>query len=165
MPSSFIGQRERSNEELKLKGRIEKERQWGSKVKGSSVLQNISKGMPCLRKGCVHLFYSQVDRDRLISPSAKQRHFSLQSSRWTGFSSSVQFSCSVVSDSATPWTAARQASLSITNSWTSLKLMSIESVMPSNYLTLCHPLLLPPSVFPSMRVKGLEFQLQHKSFQ
>ena len=63
MPSSFIGQRERSNEELKLKGRIEKERQWGSKVKGSSVLQNISKGMPCLRKGCVHLSHSQVDRD------------------------------------------------------------------------------------------------------
>ena len=49
-----------------------------------------------------------------------------------------QFSCSVVSDSATPWTAARQASLSITNSWSLLKLMSIESVMPSNHLF--HPL-------------------------
>ena len=46
----------------------------------------------------------------------------------------VQFSCSVVSDSVTPWTAARQASLSITNSWSLLKLMSIESVMPSNHL-------------------------------
>ena len=90
MPASFIGQRERSNEELKLKGRIEKERQWGSKVKGPSVLQNISKGMSHLRKGCAHLSYSQVDRDRLISPSAKQRHFSLQSSTRAGSSSSVQ---------------------------------------------------------------------------
>ena len=52
---------------------------------------------------------------------------------------------------ATPWTAARQASLSITNSQSLLKLMSIESVMPSNNLILCHPLLLLPSVFPSIR--------------
>ena len=52
----------------------------------------------------------------------------------------------------TPWTAARQASLSITNSQSSLKLMSIELVMPSNYLSLCRPLLLPPSIFPSIRV-------------
>ena len=51
----------------------------------------------------------------------------------------------------TPWTAAHQASLSITNSRSSLKLMSIESVMPSNHLILCHPLLLP-SIFPSIRV-------------
>ena len=57
-----------------------------------------------------------------------------------------------MSDSATPWTAARQASLSIANSWSLLKLMSIESVMPSNHLILCHPLLLLPSVFPSIRV-------------
>ena len=62
------------------------------------------------------------------------------------------FSYSVVSDSVTPWTAARQASLSFTISWSLLKLMSIESVMPSNYLILCHPLLLWPSVFPSIRV-------------
>ena len=53
---------------------------------------------------------------------------------------------------ATPWTAACQASLSITNSWSLPKLMSIESVMPSNYLILCRPLLLPPSIFPSIRV-------------
>ena len=52
----------------------------------------------------------------------------------------------------TPWTAAQQASLSITNSWSLLKLMSIELVMPSNHLVLCHPLLLLPSVFPSIRV-------------
>ena len=53
---------------------------------------------------------------------------------------------------ATPWTAAHQASLSVTNSQILLKLMTIESVMPSNHLILCHPLLLPPSVFPSIRV-------------
>ena len=53
---------------------------------------------------------------------------------------------------ATPWTAARQASLSTTNSQSLLKLMSIESVMPSNHLILCHPLLLSLSIFPSIRV-------------
>ena len=52
---------------------------------------------------------------------------------------------------ATPWTAARQASLSVTNSQSLLKLKSIESVMPSNYLLLCPPPLLPPSIFPSIR--------------
>ena len=65
---------------------------------------------------------------------------------------SVQFSCSVASSSATPWTAACQASLSITNSQSLLRLMSVESVMPSNHLILCCPLLLPPSIFPSIRV-------------
>ena len=64
------------------------------------------------------------------------------------FLASVQFSCSVVSDFVTPWTAAYQASLSITNSWSLLKLMSVELVMPSNHLILCHPLLLLPSIFP-----------------
>ena len=53
---------------------------------------------------------------------------------------------------ATPWTAAHQASLSITNSQSLFKLMSMESVMPSNHLILCHPLLLLPSIFPSIRV-------------
>ena len=69
------------------------------------------------------------------------------------------FSHSVMSDSATPWTAARQASLSFTISWRLLKLMSVESEMPSNYLILCHPLLLPPSVFPSIRVFPNELAL------
>ena len=65
----------------------------------------------------------------------------------------IQFSCSVMSDSLwPPWTAAHQASLSITNSQSLLRLMSIESVMPSNHLMLCCPLLLPPSIFPSIRV-------------
>ena len=57
-----------------------------------------------------------------------------------------------MSDSLQVWTAARQTSLSITNSQSLLKLMSTESVMPSNHLILCHPLLLPPSIFPSIRV-------------
>ena len=57
---------------------------------------------------------------------------------------------------ATPWTAAHQASLSITNSQNSLKLMSIELVMPSNRLILCHPPLLPPSIFPRIRVLSNE---------
>ena len=65
---------------------------------------------------------------------------------------SVQFSRSVVSDSVTPWTAARQASLSMTSSWSLLKLMPIELVMSSNHLILCHLLLLLPSIFPSIRV-------------
>ena len=53
---------------------------------------------------------------------------------------------------ATPWTAARQASLSITNSQSLLKLMTFESVMPSNHFILCHPLFLPSSIFPSIRI-------------
>ena len=59
----------------------------------------------------------------------------------------------------TPWTAARQAFLSIINSQSLLKLMSIESVMPSNHFILCHPLLLPPSIFPSIRVFSNESAL------
>ena len=78
---------------------------------------------------------------------------------------------------ATSWTAACQASLSITNSQSLPKLMSIESVMPSNHLILCRPLLLLPSNFPNIRVfsnesglhirwpKYWEFQLHHQSFQ
>ena len=72
--------------------------------------------------------------------------------------SSVQ-SLSHVRLFATPWTAARQASLSIINFLSLLKLMSIESVMPSNYLILSHPLLLPPSIFPSIRVFSSESTL------
>ena len=72
--------------------------------------------------------------------------------RLDGQFSSVQFSCSVMFDSMTPWTAAHQASLSITNSRSLFKLMSTESVKPSNHLILCHPLLLLPSIFPSIRV-------------
>ena len=67
--------------------------------------------------------------------------------------SSVTQSCPTF---ATPWTAGRQASLSITNSQSLLKLMSIKLVMPSNHLILCRPLFLPPSIFPSIRVSPSE---------
>ena len=104
----------------------------------------------------------------------------LQEVIWTNNHCSVQFtavqSLSCLRLFATPWTAAHLASLSITNSRSLPKLMSIESVMLSNHLILGHPLLLPPSIFPSIRVfsnesvlyirwPDLEFQLQHQSFQ
>ena len=73
--------------------------------------------------------------------------------------SSVQFSRSVMSDSTTPWTTALQASLSITNSQSLPKLMSIESVMPLNHLILSHSLLLLPSNFPNTRVFSNESAL------
>ena len=103
----------------------------------------------------------------------------ITSSFLTG-SLSVQFSSvqllSHVRLFVTPWTAALQASLSITNSRSLLKLISIESVMPSNHLILCRPLLLQPSIFPSIRVfqwvssshevaKVLEFQLPHEQYE
>ena len=78
----------------------------------------------------------------------KSQHLSCFQILWV----SVQFSCSVVSDFATPWNSARQASVSITNSRNPPKLTSIESVMPSNHLILCCPLLLSPSIFPNIRV-------------
>ena len=76
--------------------------------------------------------------------------------------SSVQFCRSVVSDSVTPWTAVHQASLSTTNSQSLLKFLSIESVMPSNHLTLWPPLLLLPSVFPHTRVFYNESVLRNR---
>ena len=72
----------------------------------------------------------------------------------------IQFSRSVVSNSVTPWTAACQGSLSITNFWCLPKLMSIELVMPPNHLIFCHPLLLPPSIFPRIRVFSKESGLR-----
>ena len=68
---------------------------------------------------------------------------------------SVQFSCCCVRLFATPWTTARQASLPITNSQSLLKLMSIESVMPSSHLILCHPLLLLPPIILKYKIKSL----------
>ena len=88
------------------------------------------------------------------------KHLHLHTHNLTPFCwfSSVQ-SLSRVRLFATPWIAARQASLSITNSWSPPKPMSIESVMPSNHLILCHPLLLLPSIFPSIRVYSSESAL------
>ena len=72
---------------------------------------------------------------------------------------SVQFSRTVMTDSVTSWTAAHEDSLSITNSWSLLKLMSIELVMPFNHLILCGSLLFQPSIFPSIRVFSNELVL------
>ena len=74
--------------------------------------------------------------------------------------SSVQFSCSVVSDSVTPWTAARQPSLSVFNPWSLLKLMFTEWMMPSNHLILCHPHLFLPAIFSSIRIFSNESVLR-----
>ena len=79
---------------------------------------------------------------------------------WLAFSFSSVQSLSRVQLFATPWIAARQASLSITNSWSSLRLMSTESVMPSSHLILCRPLLLLPSIPPSIRVFSNESTLR-----
>ena len=92
---------------------------------------------------------------RVFPSTTVRRHqfFSTQPFLWPScyICTSVQ-SLSHVQLFVTPWTAACQASLSITNSWRLLKLMSIELVMPSNHLILYRPLLLPPSIFPSIRI-------------
>ena len=90
-------------------------------------------------------------------PNQQQQTYFLLAVRLCNQFSSVQL-LSCVRHFVTQWTAARQASLSITNSWSLLKLMSIESVMPSNHLILCHPLL-PLSIFPSIRVFSNESAL------
>ena len=93
--------------------------------------------------GMIIIYYSLSGNE-----SSQRSSFSSYWVGWEGVQFS-QFGCSVMSN---PQTAAHQASLSITNSRILLKLMSIELVMPSNHLILCHPLLLPPSTFPSIRV-------------
>ena len=75
--------------------------------------------------------------------------------RW----SLLLFSLSIMSNSVTPWTVACQASLFFTVSWSLLKLVSIDSMMPSNHLILCHPLLFLPSIFPSIKIFSSELAL------
>ena len=91
-------------------------------------------------------------------PEIRTRRVILKSDSTKVTFSSVQLLS--MSDSETPWTAAHQASLSITNSQSLPKLMSIESVIPSNYLILCHLPLLLPSIFPSIRVFSNESALR-----
>ena len=93
----------------------------------------------------IFLIHSFIYGHQFVSMSAVQ------------FSSVQSLSC--VQLFVTPWTATHQASLSITNSWSLLKLMSIASVMPSNHLSLCNPFLLPPSIFPSIRIFSKESTL------
>ena len=95
----------------------------------------------------------------MFPPSPSPQLLSRHSTSVNAQFSSTQFSRSVVSDSATPWIAARQASLSITNSQSLLKLMSIKSVIPSSHLILCQPLLLLPPTPPSIRVFSNESTL------
>ena len=103
-------------------------------IKAESLTLNLS---PCSRTKTTLTFYLCVPSLTLLPSHQPSVLFS-----------SVTQSCLF----ATPWTAAHESSLSITNSWSLLKLMSIESVMPSNHLILCCPLLLLPSIFPSIRV-------------
>ena len=101
---------------------------------------------------------SSRPRDQTRVSHTAGRRFTIWATRKAQFSSVQSLCC--VQLFATPWTAARQASLSITNSWSLLKLMSIELVMPSNYPILCYHLLLPLSIFPSIRVFSNESALR-----
>ena len=85
----------------------------------------------------------------------------VHSQNFSSFSSVQSFIC--IGFFVTPWTAACQAPLSITNSWSLFTLMSIKLVMPSNHLILCHPLLLLPSIFPTIRVFSKEWVLRISS--
>ena len=108
---------------------------------------NLKLGADSLILITISLWNQHVERERtkIVTEEKSERHWI------SGQFSSVQ-SLNRVWLFVTPWTAAHQASLSITNSWSLLKLMSIKSVTPSNHLILCHPLLLPPSIFLSIRV-------------
>ena len=111
----------------------------------------------------VHLLYNILTYNyssvKLGEEKEKKRKRNNQDLSFDSGLSSVQ-SLSHARLFATPWTAARQASLSITNSQSLPTLISIESVMPSNHLVLCHPLLLLPSIFPSIRVFSNESALR-----
>ena len=112
--------------------------------------QEYWSGLPCLPLG--DLPNPGIEPASQVSCIGRQVlcHQRHQRSLYIYICKSVQFSHSVVSDSVMPWTAACQASLSITNSRSLLKPTSTESMMPSNQLILCRPLLLPPSIFPSI---------------
>ena len=120
--------------------------------------QEYGSGLLCLPPG--DLPDPGIESRSLTSPALTGRFFTT-STTWEATHStfsSVQL-LGRVRLFATPWSAACQASLSITNSWSLLKLMSVESVMPSNHLILCRRLLLLPSIFPSIRVFSNESAL------
>ena len=111
------------------------------------------------KKPCMQISRAAAQNWKQSKCLSKGERINCETARQTIlFSQSVQ-SLSCVWLFATPWTTAHQAFLSITNSRSSPKLMSIESVIPSNHLILCHPLLLPPSIFPSIRVFSEESAL------
>ena len=102
---------------------------------------------------------ANCNKMRYVCTSYNQRNLDILSQAQLSYEISSVQSLSRVWLFASPWTAACKPSLSITVSWSLLKLVSIESVMPSNLLILCHPLLLPPSIFPSIRVFSNELVL------
>ena len=114
----------------------------------SAVLNLLDYIQPCIFSHLVHCLASSVVRTWVIHVS-----FLISSLQFTSVTQSCPTLCN-------PWTAARQASLYITNSQSLLKLMSIESVIPSNHLFLYCPLLLLPSIFPSIRVFSSESVLR-----
>ena len=120
--------------------------QWTTFYQKSS-LSLVCLGFPCTTWLIASLSYASHFTTTRLWPMKAQRLFSSVRLLWC------------VWPSATPWTAAHQASLSISNSWSLLKLMSIELVMPSNHLILCCPLLFLPSIFPSIRVFSNESTL------
>ena len=134
--------------------------------KGLSIMTKWSLLQECKKIKEIYYINRIKEKDHTIISINVEKAFDIQFS-------SVQL-LSRVWLFVTPWTAARQALLSIANFQSPPKPMSIEMVMPFSHLTLCHPLLLLPSVFPSIRglfssshqvAKVLEFQLQHQSFQ
>ena len=130
-------------------------RHWQGSQPNEGALEHEEEGRKTLAKEEVELWLmtlSHALRSIFIFTFGSAQSHNLQQSNGVQFSQFSQISRSVVSDSSPSWTAARSASLSITNSRSLLKLMTIESVMPSNHLILCHRLFLPPSVFPSIKV-------------
>ena len=127
---------------------------WSAAVHGNNCVTEQQQHIKCWRNGSFHTLLAEMKNSTTTMKNSlsfcKAKH-TLTTQPSTMYFSSIQF-LGRVWLFATPWTAARQASLSITNSQSLLKLMSIKSVMPPNHLTLCHPLLLPPSIFPSIRV-------------
>ena len=127
---------------------------------GTNVRRQRKREPPC--PGCdLYMWFSELShrRKRLFRTMLNTLFF-LYKSGFKYLLHTIQFtsvqSLSHVWLFATPWTAAHQASLSITNSWSLLKLMSIELVMTTNHVILWHPLFLPPSIFPSIRVSSNE---------
>ena len=104
-------------------------------------------------------FHKRYDNGENLRKSIQHHEGKRNQSWWDVISFSSVQSLSPVQLFVTPWTSACQASLSITNSWSLLKLLSVALVMLSNHLILCHPLLLPPSIFPSVRVFSNELVL------
>ena len=133
----------------------------GSGGRGAAVPRQLSPPRPSCLRGRDTQAQGREGGPQVAQPALRGPAASDNKDKALGQVLSVQFSSVAQScpTLATPWTAARQASLSITNSRSLFKLMSTESVMPSNHLILCRPLLLLPSIFPSIKIFSNEFAL------